>query len=133
MIQNPFINTYERLADLVKEAKDEQSLSTGALATKANVSISFIQDIEAARPRAELPNVLHVLQTLGMEPRALPVLPAYLFDESGSLLEGVEFTDNIDVTIDISSGNYKSSKELQKESKFSGRPIGRLKPSDRWW
>lgn len=85
VVRDPFIHTFERLAGIVNEALDEIDASKEEIAAKANVSVFFIEEIAAAHPRAELGRVVSVLEALGVKPRALPALPQYMFDETGSL------------------------------------------------
>lgn len=87
METRPFINTTERLAEVVAEARHENGWTQAELARRAGVGRQFISDLEGNHPRAEIGKVLAVLQTLGLSPRAVPVRPDYEFDADGQLRE----------------------------------------------
>lgn len=89
MEERPFIDTVERLASVVHDARREQKLTQAQLAAKAGVSRHFLIEVEAGHPRAEFAKVLDVLEALGLSPRAVPVVSQWAFDETGALNEDV--------------------------------------------
>ena len=93
MEKRPFINTVERLASVVKEARKSLDLTQAQLAEKADVSRQFVIEIEAGHPRAEVGKVFALLAALGLSPQAIPVLPKWAFDETGALRTDIEVAD----------------------------------------
>lgn len=77
-----FFNTVEAVGQAVREARREQGLTQGELASKANVGRRFIVELEAGHLRAELGKVLKVLEALGIHAVALPsVRPSQRLDD----------------------------------------------------
>lgn len=77
-----FFNSVESVGQAVREARREQGLTQGELASKAEVGRRFIVDLEAGHLRAELGKVLTVLETLGIHVVALPsVRPSQRLDD----------------------------------------------------
>lgn len=77
-----FFNTVEAVGQAVREARREQGLTQGELASKAEVGRRFIVELEAGHLRAELGKVLKVLETLGIHAVALPsVRPSQRLDD----------------------------------------------------
>lgn len=85
METRPFIHTAQRLGEVVAAARHELGLTQAQLAAKAGVGRRFIVDVEAGHDRAELGKVLAVLDALGLQPRAVPVRPAWAYGEDGRL------------------------------------------------
>nr|WP_225750832.1 transcriptional regulator [Pseudoclavibacter sp. Marseille-Q3772] len=77
METRPFIHTTERMAAVVRDARQRQGLTQSELASRASVGRKFIIALEGAHPRAEVGKVLDVLTALGLQPRAIPVPPAW--------------------------------------------------------
>lgn len=82
----PFIDTVERLATVIRDARKQQGLTQVELAAKAGVSRQFVLELEAGHPRAELAKTLAVLSALDLQPRAVPAHDQSLFDESGAFV-----------------------------------------------
>lgn len=77
-----FFNSVEAIGEAVREARREQGLSQGGLASKARVGRRFIVDLEAGHLRAELGKVLAVLEALDIHAVALPsVRPSQRLDD----------------------------------------------------
>lgn len=70
-----FIDTTERLAEVVRVRRHEQGWTQAELAVRAGVGRRFVVDLEAGHPRAELAKTLQVLAALGVQPLAVPVPP----------------------------------------------------------
>ncbi len=81
MNDRPFIDTPQRLAEVVASRRAELGLTQADLAARAGVGRRFIVDLEHGHPRAELAKVLGVLDALGLHPRAIPVAPAWAATE----------------------------------------------------
>lgn len=67
-----FIDTVERLAQVVVAERHAAGLTQADLAAKAGVSRRFIIELEKGHPRAELGRVLAVLHVLDIRPYAIP-------------------------------------------------------------
>ncbi|MDF1488524.1 helix-turn-helix domain-containing protein [Tessaracoccus caeni] len=67
-----FIDTIERLAQVVADERREAHLTQLELASRAGVSRRFIIELEKGHPRAELSRVLAVLHALDVRPYAIP-------------------------------------------------------------
>lgn len=83
LITRPFINSAERLAAIVTVAREARDLTQEELATVAGVSLDFLDDIENGIERAEISQTIRVLNQLGIEPRAMPIRPAWTFGSDG--------------------------------------------------
>lgn len=59
--------TVREAAAVVRELRDDQRLTQSALAARANVSRSFVADLEAGKPTVEAAKVFDVFQALGFE------------------------------------------------------------------
>lgn len=84
MTTRPFIDTVERLAEVIRTARTEHGWSQAELAERAGVSQFLVAELEAGHPRAEFPKTVTVLKTLGIRPRAVPVAPSWAFDDTGA-------------------------------------------------
>lgn len=73
-MERKYIDTVDRLADVVQAARHERGWTQQVLAEHAGVGRRFIVDLEAGHPRAEVGKVLHVLKVLGIEPLAVPTV-----------------------------------------------------------
>jgi y4mF family transcriptional regulator len=85
MEERPFIDTVERLAQVVHQARKERGLTQAELAERAEVGRRFIVDIESGHPRAEIGKVMRLLRALDLRPRAIPAMPNWAFDDDGTL------------------------------------------------
>lgn len=70
-----FIDTTERLAQVVRTSRIEQGLTQAELARRAGVGRRFVIDLERGHPRAEIGKILAVLHGLGVQPLAVPIPP----------------------------------------------------------
>jgi HTH-type transcriptional regulator/antitoxin HipB len=59
--------TVREAAAVIRELRDDQRLTQSALAARANVSRSFVADLEAGKPTVEAAKVFDVFQALGFE------------------------------------------------------------------
>ncbi|MCI1747112.1 MAG: helix-turn-helix domain-containing protein [Acidipropionibacterium sp.] len=84
MTTRPFIDTVERLAEVISTARTEHGWSQAELAERAGVSQFLVAELEAGHPRAEVPGTLDVLDMLGLDPRAIPIAPSWAFDATGA-------------------------------------------------
>lgn len=85
METRPFIDTPERLAAVVHEARTVRGYTQADLSKKAGVGRRFIVDLESGHPRAEIGLVMNVLKALDLAPRAVPVMPGWAFRKDGTL------------------------------------------------
>jgi y4mF family transcriptional regulator len=85
METRPFIDTPERLATVVHQARAELGWTQAELSKRAGVGRRFIVDLESGHPRAEIVLVVSVLRTLGLAPRAVPAMPQWAFGEDGTV------------------------------------------------
>lgn len=82
LMKRRFFNSVEAIGEAVREARREQGLTQGGLASKARVGRRFIVDLEAGHLRAELGKVLAVLEALDIHAVALPsVRPSQRLDD----------------------------------------------------
>ncbi|HMT87956.1 MAG TPA: hypothetical protein PKE40_16580 [Arachnia sp.] len=84
-MERPFIESVERLSEVVVTARLEQGLSRGQLAEGAGVTTAFVADLEDGVARAEHADTLRVLRVLGMDPRALPTYGIWMYGNDGRL------------------------------------------------
>lgn len=87
MTDRPFIHTVERLAAVIISERERQNLTREQLAELAGVSMGFLEDLESARPRAEVGKTMKTLKALGLKPRAVPATTQWAFDETGKVKE----------------------------------------------
>ena len=118
LITRPFINSAERLAAIVMAAREARDLTQEELATTAGVSLDFLDDIENGIERAEISQTIRVLNQLGIEPRAMPIRPAWTFGSDGR------------VKSEYLGGNNERTREFSHEAYrdagASGELLGRL-------
>lgn len=70
-----FMNTTERLAEVVRSQRHALGLTQAEVATKAGVGRRFVVDLESGHPRAELGKTLAVLKAVDVDALAIPVDP----------------------------------------------------------
>ncbi|WIY84052.1 helix-turn-helix transcriptional regulator [Propionimicrobium sp. PCR01-08-3] len=87
METQPFIDTVDRLADVVREARTRQGWTQAELAQEAGVGRRFVVDLEKGHARAELEKTLDVLRVLGLRPRAIPAYQPWAYGTDGRLKE----------------------------------------------
>lgn len=95
MTDRPFIHTVERLAAVIISERKRQNLTREQLAEMAGISMDFLEDLEAARPRAEVGKMMKTLKALGLKPRSVPATTQWAFDETGKVKEqyvGLDFS-----------------------------------------
>lgn len=69
-----YIHTIERLAEVIQEQRHQLGLTQAEVAQRAGVGRRFVVDLERGHPRAEFAKVLAVLDAVGVEPLAVPVV-----------------------------------------------------------
>ncbi|HEU5223035.1 MAG TPA: helix-turn-helix domain-containing protein [Candidatus Lumbricidophila sp.] len=90
MEPRPFIHTFERLGEILREARALKQLTVNEVAALAETTELVVTELEAGRPRAEIPATVRILSVLGVEARSIPTYPQWAFDESGAIRQDVE-------------------------------------------
>lgn len=75
MATRQFFDTYETLAAALSSAIEVQGLTAEQVAKRARVDVSFIHDLQQARPQRQMGKTLDVLDVLDIQPYALPAPP----------------------------------------------------------
>ena len=85
MNRRPFIHTHERLAEVFNEAITESGLTWEQVAEQSGADKQFLTDLSRAHPRGEIGLTFRVLESLGVQARALPSRPSWSYGEDGRL------------------------------------------------
>ncbi len=85
MNSRPFIHTHERLAQVLRDARERSGMTQEQLAQETGAELQFIVDLELSHPRAEIGLAMNVLEAVGVRARSIPSYPTWMFGDDGRL------------------------------------------------